>query len=115
MTIDIYPKTNKFNAVTKGFKTIITLVDTVNYVENQLVTIQCPSAYGMAEIDGLTARITSVNTGANTITVDIDSTNFSTFTGGTHTQIAMVIPAGEFNTTEAAYKNNLSRSGYTVV
>ena len=113
--IDIYPQINTINAVTKGLNTVLTLASTVNYVENQYITIQCPSVHGMPEIDGKVVKIIGVNSGASQITVELNSNDFTNFIGGALTQTALTIPAGEINTLDASYRNNLSRAGYTVV
>ena len=110
-----YPVRNTFNAVTTGRNTIVTLVDSVKYVINQMVSFRCPPTHGTIELDGLTAKIIALDTTANTITVNINSSDFTAFIAGAFTQPAEVLPAGEINTAEAAFRNNLARGGYTVI
>ena len=113
--VDIYPIINTFNAVTLGRNTVLTLVDNLTYIVDQFVSFRCPPAHGTIELDYKTARIIAISAGANTITVDIDSSDFAPFIAGAFTQEAEVIPAGEFDTLEAAYRNNLPRGGYTPI
>ena len=74
-----------------------------------------PSDYDMIEIDGMQGTIVAINTTAttgNTITVNIDSTSFTTFafplTTDTPFSAAMIVPIGEAAT--APWQNLLDDS-----
>lgn len=67
--------------ITKETSAVVTLsVDpTPFYVVGNKVRFSVPSSFGMTEINGLTGTITAVSSAAYTITVDIDSSLFTTF------------------------------------
>lgn len=73
---------------------------TNGYVTGTIVRLDVPQACGMQEIDQKTGTITV--TGANTFTIDIDTTTFSAFAIPTNplpfvNTCAMVVPIGEDN------------------
>lgn len=106
-----YPKSRYITAITKASSAVITLSVTHGFTAGQAVRIVVPAAFGMTEIDGLLGNITAVSTANNTITVDIDSTSFSTFafptsaTAATGVTFAQVVPVGE--TANGTYANSL--------
>jgi hypothetical protein len=114
-TPQFYPYYNIPNAITRAYPCVVTLVNTVNYVVNEIVGFRCPSNCGMPQINKQTARIISVNAGANTITVDLDTSSFDTFVYSTNPQSPEVVPAGEIDTLGAAVRDNSNRPGYTPV
>jgi hypothetical protein len=97
-----YPRVRLITAITKATQAVITLSVTHGYTVGQEVRIVVPAAFGMTEINGLLGVIVAVTTGStNTITVDIDSTSFSTFAFPTSAVAAagvsfpQVVPVGE--------------------
>ena len=87
--------------ITKAGSAVVrTSVDPTNYyVVGMKVRFSVPSSFGMSEIDGLTGTITALSAANYTMTVDIDSTSFTTFafpaSTPTNTQrFATVAPAG---------------------
>lgn len=71
------------------------------YVVGQKITFSVPPSFGMTEINGLTGTITAVNSATYQVTVDINSTNFTTFafpasTASPNAQLfAIFAPAGQ--------------------
>lgn len=111
-----YPRNRFITKVTSsGTSSIITLSVDHTFSAGQIVKFIVPSAFGMTELDGLQGTITA--TGAsdgvvtNTITVDIDSSAFTTFAfptsavAATGVNFAQVVPVGEAAT--EAYANLL--------
>ncbi len=108
-----FPRHRFITAITKVGSAVITLSVAHSFVAGQAVRIIVPDDFGMIEMDGLLGNITAVTTGGtNTITVDIDSTAFSTFAfptsavAGTGLSFPIVVPVGE--TANATFANNLA-------
>ena len=111
-----YPRNRTITKVTSsGTSTIVTLSVDHEYVAGQVVKFIVPSAFGMIELDGLQGTVTAVGASdgvvTNTITVDIDSSGFTTFAfptsalAATGVTFAQVVPMGESAT--APYANLL--------
>lgn len=107
-----YPKSRFITGITKATSAVITMSVAHDYTVGQLVRIIVPDAFGMLEMDGLLGTITAISTGStNTITVNIDSSSFTTFafptsaTAGAGVTFAQVVPVGEAAT--APYQNLL--------
>lgn len=104
-----YPRFRYISAITKASSAVVTLTVTHGYTVGQKVRLKVPAAYGMVEADGLLGTITAVSTANNTITLDIDSSAFSTFsfplTAAVPFTPALVIPVGE--AAEDSYANLL--------
>jgi len=104
-----YPSTRYITDITAGTTTIITLSVLHDYTVGQKVRLIVPTVsattFGMTELDGLEATIIAINEPdpdsfvTNTITVDIDSTGFTTFlfpvTTAPGFTPAQVVPIGE--------------------
>jgi hypothetical protein len=105
------PTWRYITAITAASSAVITLSVTHQFVAGQAVRIKVPSDWGMSEMDGLVGNITAVNTTTNTITVDIDSSAFTTFaypssaTAGAGVEFPIVVPFGE--TANGTYANSL--------
>jgi len=67
--------------ITKGSTTLVrTSIDpTLYYVVGMKVRFSVPSSFGMIQLDGLTGTITALSSADYTMTVDIDSSAFTTF------------------------------------
>lgn len=63
--------------ISQASSAVVTVSTAHNYVVGELVYFSVPESFGMQEISGLTGKITAV--GTYTMTVDIDSTNFTAF------------------------------------
>jgi hypothetical protein len=107
-----YPKSRYITGITKASSAVITMSVAHDYTVGQLVRLVVPDEFGMSEMDGLLGTITAISTGStNTITVNIDSTSFTTFafptsaTAGAGVTFAQVVPVGEAAT--SPYQNLL--------
>ena len=121
-----YPQWRYITAITSSaISTQIQLSVTCGYTVGQLVRVYCPSNFGMTQINNMLATITAINTGTNTITLNINSSAFTAFAfptsalAGSGTSFAIVVPVGE--TAAAPYQNllddstvNTSISGITI-
>jgi len=100
-----YPRRRFMTVVARGATTTVIMSVTHGLTIGQKVRFQVPAEYGMTQLDGLTGTITATNAVLNSITVDIDSTNFTPFafplTGAVPFTHAQVIPVGEDGTSAA--------------
>lgn len=106
-----YPSRRRITKITKASSAVITMSVTHGYTVGQAVRIVVPAAFGMVEINNLVGNITAINTNTssgNSITVDIDSTSFTTFAFPLSSTVAFtpaeVIPVGE----DTALANSLA-------
>ena len=102
-----YPRRRVITKITKASSAVVTLSVTHGYKVGQAVRFQVPADFGMVEMNGLLGTITAIDTtttSGNSITVDIDSSAFTTFAWPTTSSVAFtpaeVIPVGE-DTAEA--------------
>ncbi len=106
-----YPRYRYITGITSATSAVITCSVTHAFTAGQAVRIICPSEFGMSEIDGLIGNITAIDTTNNTITVDIDSSGFTTFafptsaTAAAGVSFPLVVPVGE--TANGTYANTL--------
>ncbi len=111
----VEPEFLYITAITKATSAVVTVSIAHEYVVGQLVHFSVPSSFGMSEINQLTGRVTAV--GTYTLTVNIDSSNFTTFafpaTALTPTValFATLAPAGQ---QVIASGNPLVQVGYNV-
>lgn len=112
-----FPSLNAIRSITNGYPSVARLFLPVNYVVNQFISLRVPPEFGMVQANGKTARIMAVNTGANTVTLDLDTTGFDPYVLPiAYTQLPLTIPAGEFASTLAAsVLDNQLRPGYVPV
>ena len=97
-----YPRRRVITKISKATQAVVTLSVTHGYTPGQLIRMHVPAAFGMTEMDGLSATIVAVNTtttSGNTITLDIDSSAFTTFAWPLSSNLAFtpaeVVPYGE--------------------
>ncbi len=102
-----YPRRRTITKITKAAQAVVTLSVTHGYKVGQAIRMVVPAAYGMTEMDGLQATIVAIDTTTttgNTITIDVDSSAFTTFAFPLSADVpfspAEVIPMGE-DTAEA--------------
>jgi len=106
-----YPKRRFITKISKAASAVITMSVVHQFTVGQLVRIYVPSAFGMTQMNGQQATITAISVANNTITVDIDSTAFTTFAfptsavAATGVTFAQVVPIGEAAT--SPYQNLL--------
>ncbi len=77
-----YPRRRVITKITKAAQAVITLSVSHGYEVGQSIRLRVPAAFGMVEMDNLLATIVAIDTTpttGNSITVDIDSTAFTTF------------------------------------
>ena len=110
-----YPPYRFITAISKATSAVITLSVTHQYTVGQEIRVIVPAAFGMIEMNNLLGVITAIDTTLNTITVNIDSTNFTTFafpssaTAALGVSFALVVPVGEaaINSSSQPYGNLL--------
>lgn len=96
-----YPVNRLITSISKATSAVIVLSVTHQFTVGQKVRMIVPSAYGMIEMNNLLATITAINTTTNSITVDVDSSAFTTFAFPTSAiaalgvNFAQVVPVGE--------------------
>ncbi len=108
-----YPSTRYITKITQAAQAIVTLSVTHEYTVGQSVRFIIPTvtalAFGMTELDGVEATIVAIDQAdddgvTNTITIDVDTTGFTTFafplTTAPGFTPAQVVPIGE-NTASA--------------
>lgn len=96
-----YPRHRLITKITAASSAVVTLSVKHGYKVGQKVRFVVPSAYAMTEMDGKIGTITAVDetlASGNSITVDIDSSAFTTFafpvTADVPFSHAMVVPVG---------------------
>jgi hypothetical protein len=103
-----YPTRRTISIISKAASAVVTMTVNHGYSVGQNVRFVVPASYGMTQINGLLGVITAVT--ASTITVNINSTAFTTFAWPTTAQgpfaLAEVIPVGE--AAFQPYANNLT-------
>lgn len=101
-----YPRTRTIANITLAAAAVVTVTVPHGYSVGMEIFFNIPSPCAMVEMNGLTGTITAVT--SLTFTVDIDSTNFTTFAWPKDvvypTNFAQSIPAGE-NTANAIAAN----------
>lgn len=96
-----YPRRRYITGITQAANAVVTLSVTHGYLPGEKVRMDVPAAFGMTKMNGLLPTILSVNTGTNTITLDVDSTAFTAFAYPTSAIAAIgvtpaqVIPVGQ--------------------
>lgn len=115
------PRARRISSITQAQQAQITFMVDHDYVVGQTVRVVIPSnRYGMTQINDRIGTITAVNTngGNNSITVDIDSTNFTAFTfpdeADPQEQYAQVNPVGidlQQNPSPEAAWDNVAEKG----
>lgn len=110
-----YPVNRSITSISLATSAVIVLSVTHGFTVGQKVRIIVPAVYGMPEMNNLLVTITAINTTTNSITVDVDSTNFTAFAFPTSAiaalgvNFAQVVPVGEaaVNSTAQPYGNLL--------
>lgn len=121
-----YPKWRFITGITKATQAVVTCSVDHGYKVGSQIRFSVSSSFGMTEINGLVGNVVAVDTvtgTTNTFTVDIDSTNFTTFAFPTSAianqgvQFPQAIPLGinpptGDNTTEFAFDNQGTQGLY---
>ena len=74
-----YPRRRYITKISKAVNAVVTLSVTHGYTVGQEMRFKVPTEYEMIEMDGLTGAIVAISTANNTVTVDIDTSGFTTF------------------------------------
>ena len=94
-----YPRRLFVTGITKAASAVVTLSVTHGLTVGQRVVFNIPSQFGMTQMNGLRGQITAISTANNTVTVNIDSSAFSTFafptSGSVPFTFAQMIPFGD--------------------
>ncbi len=96
-----YPRNRYITSISKAASAVIVMSVTHGFTVGQEVRIIVPTGFGMLEMNNLLGVITAINTTTNSITVNIDSTGFTTFAFPTSAiaalgvTFAQVVPVGE--------------------
>lgn len=64
-------------AITNSYPMVVTTTENHGYVAGMNVNFKIPNAFGMIELNGLTVQVLSITD--DTLTIDLDSRNFSVF------------------------------------
>lgn len=70
-------RTQTIASITNAMPMVLTTDDDHGYVSGMVVTFLIPTQFGMWELSGKTGQVLSLT--SDTLTIDIDSTNFSLF------------------------------------
>lgn len=104
-----YPRNRYITSISQAAQAVVVMTVTHNYQIGQQVRFYVDAMYGMTQINGLTGNIVAVNTGTNSITVDIDTTGFTAFAwpltavaAATAHTLPQVVPVGEDTATALA-------------
>ncbi len=97
-----YPSSRVITKISKATQAVVTLSVTHGYKVGQQIRFNVAPEFGMVEMDGRQATIVAINTtttSGNTITVDIDSSAFTTFawplSAANEFTPALVVPVGQ--------------------
>lgn len=95
--------------ITNGFPATITTTFDHNYISGTIVRLYIPRGFGMQQADELSGTI--IVTGNTTFTIDINTTNFDTFSYPASfpfdRQYPQVVPTGEVNSQLTAATMNV--------
>lgn len=106
-----YPRNRIITSISKAASAVIVMSVTHGFTVGQLVRIIVPSAFGMTQLSNQLATITAINTTTNSITINVDTTSYTTFafpnsaTAALGVTFAQVVPVGEAAT--SPYQNLL--------
>lgn len=72
-----FPRVREISAITNAQYAVVTFTDDHDFVNHEIVSLRVSRPYGMVEINQKAAKV--ISTTSDTITVDIDSTNYTAF------------------------------------
>jgi hypothetical protein len=97
---EFFPRRRFITSITKAVEAVIKFSVVHGYSAGELITVHVPVAFGMKQIEGKQAKILSVDTVNNTITVDINTSSFDTFAFPASASVpftqAYVVPYGDY-------------------
>lgn len=96
------PRRRYITNITKAAQAVVTLSVTHGYQVGEKIQFFLGADYGMIEMNGKVGKITAINTTTNTVTVDINSSGFTTFAfpgdSAYPLTFAQTVPVGEIPT-----------------
>lgn len=94
-----YPSWRTITKVTKAANAVVTFSVQHSYTVGQQLRLSVPADFGMSQLNGRVATILAVNYTLNTVTINIDTTSFTTFAFPAPAQLpfspAIAAPLGE--------------------
>lgn len=96
-----YPRNRFITAMTQAAQAVITMSVTHGFTVGQKVRLVVPTEFGMSQANGKLVTVVAINPSTNTITVDLDTTAFTTFAfpssavAAAGVNFAQVVPVGE--------------------
>ena len=90
-----YPKKSFIESISQGMETVVTFTEDCDFTPGEVVSFRVSKENGMSELNNAQAIV--ISSTADTITIGIDSINFTPFVFTEEyegTFPAMVIPAG---------------------
>lgn len=74
-----YPRNRMITNITQAASAVVTFSVPHGYTVGQQIRFSVPTAFGMVELDGQVGTITAINTGTNTVTVNISTLAYTAF------------------------------------
>jgi hypothetical protein len=78
-------------SITNSYPMVVTTVRNHGYIAGMMVRFLIPSSFGMVELNGLNAQVLALTD--DTLSIDIDSTNFSSFSYPSPLPSAYTVPS----------------------
>lgn len=109
-----FPRRLFITNISQALQAVVTMSVTSGLSVGQIIRLKVPEAFGMLEADGLQGEIVAINTGNNTITLNIDSSGFTAFSFPTSVVAAsavdfpLVVPFGDQGQVLAGAQTNVS-------
>jgi len=96
------PAVNWITAISAAANAVVQLSVTHGLEVDDMVRLNVPAGYGMVQADGLQAKVLSVDTATNEVTLDLDTSAFTAFafpaSGATPFTFATLNPFGDVST-----------------
>lgn len=94
MPSEFYPKYGIISAISRGQTTTVTFTEDCDFTDGEIVSFRVSRESGTWELNNQQARVMSHT--SDTITVDIDSTNYTAFVAideNEQVHVSMVVPS----------------------
>lgn len=81
---NFFPTLRYISDITRAQYAVVTFTEDHQFLVNEIIGLRVSRPYGMVEINNREAKVLSIT--SNTVTIDVDSTEFTAFTipGDTH-------------------------------
>lgn len=103
------PRRRLITAITQATSAVVTMSVVHGLTAGQAIRLNVPAAFGMTEMNDLIGNITAIDTANNTVTLDINSSAFTSFVFPLSAVVpftqAQVIPLGQ--TADGTFANTL--------